>query len=158
MAVKEWKNKTCPLYECEDRKEQARLSDELEAVTKEKNKLYTEMDELKSLVSEGALSINNAIEEILKLKNTSLDSDKIKEVVSKVFDDKKIGDIISRIQQQIEMSFSDVSVLGGVGLGPKKVEIIVSFLAILELIKRGFIIVEQSAVFENIKIKKNYEK
>jgi len=74
--------------------------------------------------------------------------------------ERKIGDIINRIQQQIEMSFADVSGFGGkasprlVGLGPKKIEIIVSFLAILEMIKRGFVIVEQTAVFENIKIKK----
>lgn len=65
--------------------------------------------------------------------------------------EKKIGDIISRIQQQIELSFSD-AMIGG---KKEKVEIIVSFLAILELIKRGFIIVEQTAVFENIKIKKS---
>jgi len=65
--------------------------------------------------------------------------------------EKKIGEMLSRIQQQIEFSFSD-AVSGG---KKEKVEIIVSFLAVLELIKRGFIIVEQTAVFENIKIKKN---
>ncbi len=69
--------------------------------------------------------------------------------------EKKIGELIERIQQQIEMSFADVSGFDGVGLGPKKIEIIISFLAILELIKRGFIIVEQTTVFENIKIKKS---
>jgi segregation and condensation protein A len=67
--------------------------------------------------------------------------------------EKKIGDIIGRIQQQIELSFSD-AIAGG---KKEKVEIIISFLAVLELIKRGFIIVEQSAVFENIKIMKNKE-
>ncbi len=65
--------------------------------------------------------------------------------------EKKIGELIGRIQQQIELSFSD-AIAGG---KKEKVEIIVSFLAILELIKRGFIIVEQATVFENIKIKKN---
>lgn len=69
--------------------------------------------------------------------------------------EKKIEDMISRIQQQIEMSFADVSSFDGVDIESKKVEIIVSFLAILELIKRGFVIVEQATVFENIKIKKN---
>ncbi len=78
--------------------------------------------------------------------------------------EKKIGELIGRIQQQIEISFADISDFNGkasprlVDLGSKKVEIIVSFLAILELIKRGFVIVEQTAVFENIKIKKSYEK
>ncbi len=65
--------------------------------------------------------------------------------------EKKIADIIGRIQKQIEFSFSD-NIIGG---KQKKVEIIVSFLAILEMIKRGFVIVEQTAVFENIKIKKS---
>lgn len=75
--------------------------------------------------------------------------------------EKKIEEIVGRIHQQIEMSFADFSGLDQsasqrlVGLGPKKIEIIVSFLAVLELIKRGFIIVEQSAVFDTIKIKKS---
>lgn len=75
--------------------------------------------------------------------------------------EKKISEIISRIHQLMETSFADVSGLNGkasprlVGLGPKKIEIIISFLAVLELIKRGFIMVEQSQIFDNIKIKKN---
>lgn len=68
--------------------------------------------------------------------------------------EKKITEIISRIHQQIELSFSDVFTAEKT----EKVEIIVSFLAILELIRRGFIIVEQNQVFDNIRIKKNYEK
>lgn len=64
--------------------------------------------------------------------------------------EKKISEIISRIQQQIEISFSEAFSSGK----SEKIEVIISFLAILELIKRGFIVVEQTAVFENIKIKK----
>ncbi len=63
--------------------------------------------------------------------------------------EKKISEIISRIHQQIEVSFSSV------GAKKEKIEIIISFLAVLELIKRGFIMVEQSQIFDNIKIKKN---
>jgi len=63
--------------------------------------------------------------------------------------EKKISEIISRIQQQIEVSFSSV------GSKSEKLEIIISFLAVLELIKRGFIMVEQSQIFDNIRIKKN---
>ncbi len=74
----------------------------------------------------------------------------VKKVVSL---EKKMSEIVSRIQQKIEMSFSDAS-----DGKHEKIEIIVSFLAVLELIKRGFIIVEQAAVFDNIKIKKNYGK
>ena len=64
--------------------------------------------------------------------------------------EKKIEEIISRIHQQIEISFSDAFAAKG-----EKIEIIVSFLAVLELIKRGFVVVEQKTVFDNIKIKKN---
>ncbi len=63
--------------------------------------------------------------------------------------EKKIEEIISKIQHQIELSFANVSSKS------EKVEIIVSFLAVLELIKRGFVVVEQTTLFETIKIKKN---
>ena len=65
--------------------------------------------------------------------------------------EKKIEEIISRIHQQIEISFSETFIYAK----KEKIEIIISFLAVLELIKRGFVIVEQKAVFENIKIKKS---
>ncbi len=65
--------------------------------------------------------------------------------------EKKIAEIVERIQQKMELSFSEAFTGGKT----EKVEIIVSFLAMLELIKRGFIIVEQSAVFDNIKVRKN---
>jgi segregation and condensation protein A len=77
--------------------------------------------------------------------------------------EKKISEIIERIQQKIEMSFADFSSSDQsasqrlVGLGPKKIEIIISFLAVLELVRRGFILVEQTAIFDNIKIMKNKE-
>lgn len=64
--------------------------------------------------------------------------------------EKKIAEIIGRIQQQMEISFSAAFASGK----NEKIEIIISFLAVLELIKRGFIIVEQNTVFDTIKIKK----
>jgi len=63
--------------------------------------------------------------------------------------EKKIEEIVSRIQHQIELSFASVSSKS------EKVEIIVSFLAVLELIKRGFVVVEQPTLFENIRIKRS---
>lgn len=65
--------------------------------------------------------------------------------------EKKISEIIARIHQQIEVSFSDIFATGK----KEKIEVIVSFLAVLELIRRGFIVVEQTRIFDNIKIKKN---
>lgn len=66
--------------------------------------------------------------------------------------EKRIEEVISRIQQQMEISFADSFRLGA----KEKVEIIVSFLAILELIKRGFIMVEQNQIFDNIKIRRQH--
>jgi segregation and condensation protein A len=75
-----------------------------------------------------------------------------KAVVKKVVSlEKKIAEVVSRIQKQMELSFSDAFA----SAKNEKIEIIVSFLAVLELIKRGFIIVEQKTVFDTIKIKKN---
>ncbi len=81
----------------------------------------------------------------------------IKEILPKVLVkktislEKKIEEIVARIQHQIELSFSEA--FGG--NKAEKIEIIVSFLAMLELIKRGFIVVEQLTLFDNIRVKKN---
>lgn len=64
--------------------------------------------------------------------------------------EKKISEIVERIQRKIEVSFSETFASNKA----EKIEIIVSFLAILELIKRGFVIVEQTAIFDNIRVKK----
>lgn len=93
----EWKNKTCPLYDCEDRKELSRVNGLYQQEEKDKNLLYAEVQQLRGLISEGALSIQNAVEEVLKVKDlANIDKSKISEILSKVFNDKKISDIISQ--------------------------------------------------------------
>ncbi len=101
--------------------------------------------EPKDLTREKLFSVLKRIIENLPQKEI-LPKAIIKKVVTL---EKKIEEIISRIHQQIEISFS------GISAKKEKIEVIISFLAILELIKRGFVIVEQKAVFDNIKIKKN---
>ncbi|HEY4515480.1 MAG TPA: segregation/condensation protein A [Candidatus Paceibacterota bacterium] len=59
-----------------------------------------------------------------------------------------IGDLSSRIQKTLRMSFKEFS-----GLQKKeKVNVIVSFLAMLELVKRGIVNVTQHADFSDIEI------
>lgn len=69
--------------------------------------------------------------------------------------EEKIMDLTERIKNKIEMSFHEFSKSKNSG---EKVEIIVSFLAMLELVKRGIIIVSQSEAFDNIKIKNHDRK
>ncbi len=97
-----------------------------------KNKLYLA---LKQIIAN--LPVKEILPEVLVKKVVSLE--------------KKISEIIARVHQKMEMSFSEA--FGG--NKAEKIEIIVSFLAMLELIKRGFIVVEQSTVFDNINVKKN---
>ncbi len=64
--------------------------------------------------------------------------------------EKKAEELINRIKQQIEISFADAFNTNKI----EKIEIIVGFLAVLELIKQGIITAEQNILFENFKIKK----
>ncbi len=70
----------------------------------------------------------------------------------------KIMELSERIQNSLEVSFSEFSMSRGeMESGGKKVEIIISFLAMLELVKQGFIMVRQENLFESINIRKNGE-
>lgn len=70
---------------------------------------------------------------------------KVKEVISI---EKKISELENRIQKNVVKSFSEV-------VGRKeKTEVIVSFLALLELIKLGIIAARQEKTFSNIDLKR----
>ncbi len=56
--------------------------------------------------------------------------------------------LVERVQKSLTMSFKDFS-----GDAKEKVEVIVSFLAMLELVKQGAIAVEQGGTFGDIQIK-----
>lgn len=62
----------------------------------------------------------------------------------------KIEELKNSLQQRVETSFRELS-----GSAKDKVEIIVAFLAMLEMVKQRIIDVEQNHMFEDIKILKN---
>lgn len=59
----------------------------------------------------------------------------------------KIGELQKTLEERVKLSFSQLS-----SLAQSKVEVIVSFLALLELIKQRIVSVEQNNLFEEIKI------
>lgn len=76
--------------------------------------------------------------------------------------EEKISELAARIQDNIQICFSDFSSQNKCGiklsreeLSEIKTEIIVSFLALLELIKQGVAIAEQEKYFGDINVKKN---
>lgn len=63
--------------------------------------------------------------------------------------EEKIFHLQSHISERIEATFSDFS-----GLAKNKAEIIISFLALLELVKQRFITAEQKIFFDEIRLKR----
>jgi segregation and condensation protein A len=59
-----------------------------------------------------------------------------------------------RIQSALKMSFRDFSGIKKVITQEEKVHVIVSFLAILELVKQGILDVKQESRFDDIEIEK----
>ena len=73
----------------------------------------------------------------------------IKKVISL---EDKILELTERIKNSLELSFSEFSNSEAEESDGKKVEVIVSFLAMLELVKQGIIMVKQVELFEQIVI------
>ena len=99
---------------------------------------------------EGMTTANlfNAIKDVLKSlpKKEILPQAIVKKVISL---EEMIGNLTNRIKSNIKMSFRDFSGQGG---KQEKVTIIVSFLAMLELVKQGIIDVTQQNRFEDIQM------
>lgn len=94
-------------------------------------------------------NIASALEKIisnLPTKELALPEALVKKTVTL---EQKIDQLIKRIENKISLYFSDLNLRQS-----EKVEIIVTFLALLELTKRGFIIVKQDKVFGEIEINK----
>lgn len=88
-------------------------------------------------------SFRYILDEMVRLQAPVLEKEMVKEIIS-IQD--KIKEIQNRFAESLEKNFSEF-----VQRKPK-VEIIISFLAILELIKQRFIYVEQFELFGDIKI------
>ena len=90
-------------------------------------------------------NISRAIFEVIK--NLPKFEIKPKVKVTKVISlEEMIGNLTKRVQSSLKMSFKDFSGMGKV----EKVNVIVSFLAMLELVKQGIIEVNQRDKFEDI--------
>ncbi|HEU5114521.1 MAG TPA: segregation/condensation protein A, partial [Candidatus Paceibacterota bacterium] len=74
-----------------------------------------------------------------------------KVVVDKVISlEQMISNLTKRVAESLRMSFREFT--GQSGTGVKKVDVIVSFLAMLELVKQGIINVTQERHFEDIQM------
>ena len=90
------------------------------------------------------LHIEDIIEKIPKFE--SLPQETIKEIISMK---DKIEDLKQSLSQRIEMTFKDAT--AGV---KTKVEVIVTFLAVLELVRKNIVVAEQVDMFGDIKIRR----
>ncbi|MEK7575714.1 MAG: segregation/condensation protein A [Patescibacteria group bacterium] len=101
------------------------------------------------------LTLNFIVSTIKEILNNLPKIEKLPEIaVKKIISlEEKINELTDRIKTKMELSFAEFSKSRNSGGKELKVEIIVSFLAMLELVKRGIIIVSQSEAFDNIRIK-----
>lgn len=63
-----------------------------------------------------------------------------------------INDLAGRVQSALKMSFREFSKHGGSMTKEEKINVIVSFLAMLELVKQGIVEVSQNELFDDIAI------
>ena len=71
------------------------------------------------------------------------------EIVAEVVTlEEKISDLEQMLRKKVETSFSDL-----VSGAKEKIDVVISFLAILEMVKQRIINVEQKSLFEDIKLK-----
>lgn len=141
--------------------------DELE----ERLKIYQEMKKLSGFVSESFgkqiifektpnkmrepifspdknINLSNITMGILNvLKNLPKKEIIPQKIIKKVISlDEMIGNLTQRIKANLKMSFSDFS-----GIGKKdRVDVVISFLAMLELVKQGSLLVQQDSKFGEI--------
>jgi segregation and condensation protein A len=94
------------------------------------------------------ISIKNALHDVLKNMPQKIE-DLPKVMVEKIISlEEMVEKLSDRIKTSLKTSFSDFSGMGKA----EKVNIIVSFLAMLELVKQGLVRVNQSKHFEDIQI------
>ena len=94
--------------------------------------------------------LKSAILEVFEIlpKIQDLPEDVIERAVS-------LEEKILELKEKIEHSFSHIFSGKAKVKNEEKIEVIVSFLAMLELIKDGFLIFEQKRLFDNIEVKKH---
>ncbi len=110
----------------------------------------TERNFMETVFSPGSLSRENIMGAIQKVIAAIPKVEKLpKVIVQKVISlEAMIGRLTERMEQSLKISFRDFA---GKDKG-EKINVIVGFLAMLELVKRGIIRVEQKATFEDIEM------
>jgi len=109
---------------------------------KQKNIVFSPTPEISQM------SLQNALQEVLKNMPQKIE-ELPKVVVAKIISlEETVDKLRERIQTSLKTSFSDFSGMGKV----EKVNVIVSFLAMLELVKQGLVRVNQNKHFEDIEI------
>lgn len=95
--------------------------------------------------------LKKALESVLEIlpKKEDLPEDVIEKAVSL---EEKMDELKDRLTKSLKFTFSGKS---SVKKDKEKVEIIVGFLALLELIKQGFLVFEQKGLFGNIEVEKH---
>ncbi len=88
---------------------------------------------------------------------------KPKQVEARVYKTISISEVINTLHERIEralsVNFSDIALQAeGTDQKEKKVYVIVSFLGMLELVRRGFVEAEQEGSFQNIRLQKQEQK
>lgn len=109
----------------------------------EKKKDFEFIPLLNFQIKDLQISFKRILNEITRLQTPVLEKETVKEIMS-IQD--KIKEIQNRLAENLEKNFSEFA------KQKSKVEIIISFLAMLELIKQKFIHVEQIELFGDIKI------
>lgn len=97
----------------------------------------------------GAADLANILRDILTAipVSESLPEDSIKKAISL---EEKMAEFKERIEKVMNLDFAEVR-----KNAKEKVEVIVSFLAMLELVRQGWAVFEQKGIFANIELKKN---
>jgi segregation and condensation protein A len=104
-----------------------------------------------SITKENLLEVLKGVLENLP-KKTFLPEVNVKKVVSI---EEMINSLVKRVEDGLKFSFADISKSGEAGTAKeKKVYAIVSFLALLELVRQGILAVAQNNNFEDIQIEK----
>jgi len=105
-----------------------------------------------------AIKLHSVLSEILNNlpeKKEELPKAEVKKRIISI--EEKTDELIERIRHNIEISFSDFSKTKSQGGGDRKIEIVISFLAMLELIKQGMVAVSQECLFDDMSICKYQE-
>jgi len=74
-----------------------------------------------------------------------LDEETVEEIVTL---EEKINDLQNTLRQRVEMSFAEIT-----SGAENKIDVIISFLAMLEMVKQKIVDVEQGELFENIQLR-----